>query len=214
MYWGIRGTRPGAFPKRETCNSRALLILLAEAPYTFVTGSWQRPDLIPPACATSFIWSTNTVSLSRRDRMRARRSGRGHFARQAHSGRTSEGRRILSFQRRVYSSDCCSRSIIQSRPKRGGPRRDDLNAAPRDAGQPISCPCSLQRIPDVRTGKVPLRSLPRVGRHPAIPAACRARLISDWKTIICHGSFVKRGRSETLPHRVHRARDRVDDRFR
>jgi hypothetical protein len=76
-----------------------------------------------------------------------------------------------------------------------------------DEGRPNSCPRSLQRIPDVLTGKMPLRSLPRVGRHPAIRAACRARLISDWKAIFRHGSFVKRGRSETLPHRAHRALD-------
>jgi hypothetical protein len=205
--------RLGAFPKRN----------LQQPPSSHPFGGgplhvchWKLAALRPNPARHALLLSYRRQirSLSRRNRTRARRSGRGHFARQAHCGRAGAGQRILSFQRRVCSSDCCSRTIIQSRSKRGGPRRDDLNAAPRDAGQPISCPCSLQRIPDVRTGKLPLRSLPRVGRHPAIQAACRARLISDWKAIFCHGSFVKRGRSETLPHRVHRARDCVDDRLR
>src|SRR5689334_8791244 len=58
----LRGTLPGAFPR---CNlaTAATSHPLENAPYTFVTGRWQRSDLIQPTCATSFISSTDTVSL-------------------------------------------------------------------------------------------------------------------------------------------------------
>lgn len=104
--------------------------------------------------------------------MRTRRSGCGGSACPAHCDRTREDRRILPFQHRVGCGR--SRAIIQSRSRRGRPR-EGLKATRDGRRPPISCPCSLQRIPDVRAGKLPLTSSPGFGRplrppHPGLEA--------------------------------------------
>jgi hypothetical protein len=117
-----------------TCGGRPLLSLLRRS---ITCLSLEAGDTPPYSGRHAILLSHRRQirHLSRPDRIRACRRGRGDFARQAHCGGIGEGGRILPIRRRVHSSARRPLSVIRSRSKGSRPQCEDLRVAMRQAMQ-------------------------------------------------------------------------------
>jgi hypothetical protein len=128
-----------------TLHHGSIILLFGGVAYAFVTWKPAAIRLIQPVCASSFISSTNTVSLP--------------------TG--SDANTPVRMQL------CCMPDALRPNSRRPanslaavscswvGLSPDHRPAATETGGRtvlPISCPRLLQRIPDVRTGEQPLSS--------------------------------------------------------